>query len=265
MIRAVATDIDGTFLRQDRTYDRKLFAQVYAAMQAQRARLIIASGDQYYFLRSLFPDQADQLAYVAENGVLTIDQNEELACDRLSAENVRKITTYLDTLPGINYCASGRQYVYVLNRADDNFKRIIPNFYTRIKTVDDVNNVDDDFIFKFALNVPHDQQATLIHNINTRFTGIVRATASGYGAVDLIIPGMDKSYGLKLLLKRWHLTPADLAVFGDGENDLEMFDLANTSYAMGNAPANVQAAATQIIGTNNDQAVLHQLAEIFLP
>ncbi|WP_283621768.1 Cof-type HAD-IIB family hydrolase [Limosilactobacillus avium] len=264
MIRAVATDIDGTFLRQDRTFDRKLFDRVYAAMQAQGARLIIASGDQYYFLRSLFPDQADQLAYVAENGVLTVDQNEELACDRLSAEDVRKITTYLDTLPGINYCASGRRYAYVLNRADDDFKQIIPNFYTRIKTVDDVNNVDDDFIFKFALNVPHDRQAALTHNINTRFTGIIRATASGYGAVDLIIPGMDKSYGLRLLLKRWQLNPADLAVFGDGENDLEMFNLAGTSYAMGNAPANVQAAATQVIGTNNDQAVLHQLAEIFM-
>ncbi|MFR0771999.1 MAG: hypothetical protein ACLSH6_09880 [Limosilactobacillus pontis] len=36
--------------------------------------------------------------------------------------------------------------------------------------------------------------------INTSFAGIIRATASGYGAIDLIIPGMDKSHGLQLLL-----------------------------------------------------------------
>lgn len=263
MIRAVATDIDGTFLRSDRTYDRQLFAQVYAAMHRQGVRFIIASGDQYYFLRSLFPDQADQLAYVAENGVLTVDHNDEIACDRLAAEDVRQVTAYLNTLPGTNYCASGRQYAYVPTNSSATFKRIIPNFYTRVKTVDDVNNVDDDFIFKFALNVPHDRQAAIAHDINTRFTGIIRATASGYGAVDLIIPGMDKSYGLRRLLTRWHITPDELAVFGDGENDLEMFELAGTSYAMGNAPANVQAAATQVIGTNDDQAVLHQLVKLF--
>lgn len=264
MIRAVATDIDGTFLRQDRTYDRNLFSQVYSAMIAQGARFIIASGDQYYFLRSLFPDQADQLAYVAENGVLTVDHNEEVACDRLQPAEVKAVTQYLDALPGVNYCASGRQFAYVPSNADDQFKHIIPNFYTRIKVVDQVTAIHDDFIFKFALNVPHDRQSVITRDINTRFAGVIRATASGYGAVDLIIPGMDKSYGLKKLLDRWGVSPDELVVFGDGENDLEMFDLAGTSYAMGNAPANVQAHATKVIGTNNDQAVLHQLADSFL-
>lgn len=264
MIRAVATDIDGTFLRQDRTYDQDLFSKVYSAMTTQGARFIIASGDQYYFLRSLFPDQADQLAYVAENGVLTVDRNEEVACDRLQPAEVKAVTQYLDSLPGVNYCASGRQFAYVPSNADDQFKHIIPNFYTRIKVVDQVTAIHDDFIFKFALNVPHDRQSAITRDINTRFAGVIRATASGYGAVDLIIPGMDKSYGLKKLLDRWEVSPDELVVFGDGENDLEMFDLAGTSYAMGNAPANVQAHATKVIGTNNDQAVLHQLADSFL-
>ena len=264
MIRAVATDIDGTYLRQDRTYDRDLFKKVYEAMEDQGIRFIIASGDQYYFLRSLFPDQADQLAYVAENGVLTVDRNEEIACDRLQPSDVKAVTEYLDSLPGVNYCASGRQFAYVPESTDEKFKKIIPNFYTRTKNVNRITDVTDDFIFKFALNVPHEHQAEISHDINTRFKGVIRATASGYGAIDLIIPHMDKSYGLKLLLDRWNVSPDELAVFGDGENDLEMFDLAGTSYAMGNAPHNVQSAATEVIGSNNDQAVLHQLARLLL-
>lgn len=264
MIRAVATDIDGTFLRQDRTFDRELFTKVYQTMHQQGVRLIIASGDQYYFLRSLFPDQADDLAYVAENGVLTVDRNKEIACDRLAPTDVHRITTYLDHLAGVEYCASGRQSAYVPVNSSDQFKRVIPSFYTRVKTVADVNTITDDFIFKFALNVPYDRQAAIINDINTRFKGTIRATASGYGAVDLIIPGIDKSYGLKQLLNRWQFTPDELIAFGDGENDLEMFELAGTSYAMANAPTNVQAAATKVIGSNNDQAVLHQLAKYFL-
>lgn len=264
MIRAVATDIDGTFLKQDRTYDRQLFNRVYLAMQEQQARFIVASGDQYYFLRSLFPNEADKLAFVAENGVLTIDHEEEIACDRLSRKAVSEITHYLDSLSGIYYCASGRNYCYIPDSAAEWFKRLIPSFYTKIKIVPDVNKVTDDFIFKFALSVPHEQMHDLADDINQRFTGIIRATASGYGAMDLIIPGMDKSFGLTKLLDRWQISPDELAVFGDGENDLEMFHLAGTSFAMANAPANVKAAATRVIGTNNEQAVLRQMAKIFL-
>ncbi|MFR0772000.1 MAG: HAD hydrolase family protein [Limosilactobacillus pontis] len=58
------------------------------------------------------------------------------------------------------------------------------------------------------------------------------------------------------------ISPADLVAFGDGENDLEMFALAGTSYAMNNAPVNVQAAASHVIGTNNDQAVLAKLEQL---
>ena len=242
MIRAIATDIDGTFLTTNRHYDRQLFKQLYQRMIRQEIRFIVASGDQYYFLRSLFPDIADDLAFVAENGVLTVDCNQEIACGQLKAADVTRIVAYLETLPQTNYIVCGRQYAYV--------KDTMPDYFT------------GDKIFKFALTVPAKKMRAIAHDINTKFAGIIRATASGNGAIDLIIPHMDKSYGLKKLLNRWQVDPADLVVFGDGENDLEMFDLAGTSYAMGNAPANVKAAASQTIGTNDDQAVLQQLAKM---
>ncbi|MGM9907461.1 HAD hydrolase family protein [Limosilactobacillus sp.] len=88
-MRAVATDIDGTFLTSQRDYDRRLFAKVYARLVEKNIRFIVASGDQYYFLRSLFPKIADQLAFVAENGVLTIDRDAEVHCGQLAVADVR--------------------------------------------------------------------------------------------------------------------------------------------------------------------------------
>lgn len=239
MIRAIATDIDGTFLTTNRHYDRQLFKQLYQRMIRQEIRFIVASGDQYYFLRSLFPDIADDLAFVAENGVLTVDCNQEIACGQLKAADVTRIVAYLETLPQTNYIVCGRQYAYVKDTMPDYFIQNMDRFYTRTEVVHEFDFTGDK-IFKFALTVP----------------------AKKMRAIDLIIPHMDKSYGLKKLLNRWQVDPADLVVFGDGENDLEMFDLAGTSYAMGNAPANVKAAASQTIGTNDDQAVLQQLAKM---
>ena len=261
MIRAIATDIDGTFLTTDRHYDQQLFKQLYRRMAQQGIRFIVASGDQYYFLRSLFPDIADDLAFVAENGVLTVDRNQEITCGQLKTADVTRIIAYLETLPQTNYIVCGRQYAYVKDTMPDYFIQNMDKFYTRTKVVPEFDFTGDK-IFKFALTVPAERMRAISHNINTKFAGIIRAPASGNGAIDLIIPHMDKSYGLKKLLNRWQVDPADLVVFGDGENDLEMFELAGTSYAMGNAPANVKAAASQTIGTNNDQAVLQQLAKM---
>lgn len=261
MIRAIATDIDGTFLTTDRHYDQQLFKQLYRRMAQQGIRFIVASGDQYYFLRSLFPDIADDLAFVAENGVLTVDRNQEITCGQLKTADITRIIAYLETLPQTNYIVCGRQYAYVKDTMPDYFIQNMDKFYTRTKVVPEFDFTGDK-IFKFALTVPAERMRAISHNINTKFAGIIRATASGNGAIDLIIPHMDKSYGLKKLLNRWQVDPADLVVFGDGENDLEMFELAGTSYAMGNAPANVKAAASQTIGTNDDQAVLQQLAKM---
>lgn len=264
MIKAVATDIDGTFIRtQPRDYDRALFATVYQTMVAQGVRLIVASGDQYYFLRSLFPEVGDQLAYVAENGALTIDRNQEVDCVEIAPADVAAIITYLDQLPDVNYVICGRKSAYVKRRFSDQFIQSAHRFYQRLAVVNHLAEIDD-IIFKFALVVPKKKTREIAQCIDQRFNGIIRATASGYGAIDLIVPGMDKAHGLRLLLERWGLSADDLIAFGDGENDLEMFGLARVSYAMGNAPTNVQAAAIHVIGTNDEQAELHELARLFL-
>ena len=44
-------------------------------------------------------------------------------------------------------------------------------------------------------------------------------------------------------------------VFGDSLNDLPMFSIADESYAVSNALDEVKAAATEVIGSNNDDAV----------
>ena len=46
-----------------------------------------------------------------------------------------------------------------------------------------------------------------------------------------------------------------LVVFGDGKNDIDMFQIADESYAVENAAPELKAVATGVIGSNNDDAV----------
>lgn len=52
-----------------------------------------------------------------------------------------------------------------------------------------------------------------------------------------------------------------LVVFGDGKNDIDMFQLADEKYAVENAVEELKAAATAVIGRNDDDSVARWLLE----
>ncbi len=52
-----------------------------------------------------------------------------------------------------------------------------------------------------------------------------------------------------------------LVVFGDGENDRDMFEMADEAYAVENAVAGLKAIATAVIGSNDSDGVARWLEE----
>lgn len=55
----------------------------------------------------------------------------------------------------------------------------------------------------------------------------------------------------------------DMMAFGDGENDIEMLQAAGIGIAMGNAMAEVKAAADEVTGSNNDEGIADALQKYF--
>lgn len=77
----------------------------------------------------------------------------------------------------------------------------------------------------------------------------------GTEAVELGPAGADKGAGLRWLCAHLGVDAADVVVFGDQINDLAMFEFAGRSVAVGNAPASVRAAATEVTASNDDDGV----------
>ncbi|MEV0121757.1 Cof-type HAD-IIB family hydrolase [Streptomyces sp. NPDC050703] len=68
-------------------------------------------------------------------------------------------------------------------------------------------------------------------------------------------PGVSKASTLELCCAERGITPAEVVAFGDMPNDIEMLSWAGTSYAMGNAHPDVIAAASGSTVANNDDGV----------
>ena len=47
MIKLIATDMDGTWLKENKTYDKKLFEKEFQIMQHRDIKFVVASGNQY--------------------------------------------------------------------------------------------------------------------------------------------------------------------------------------------------------------------------
>lgn len=111
--------------------------------------------------------------------------------------------------------------------------------YHRLKRISNYRDIDD-VLFKFSLNLPDSDIPNLVDKLHVSLDGIMKPVTSGFGFVDLIIPGLHKANGISRLLKRWKISPLECAGIGDSGNDAEMLRLVKYSFAMGNAAQSIK-------------------------
>ncbi|MDE1188434.1 MAG: Cof-type HAD-IIB family hydrolase [Pantoea sp.] len=264
VVKMVAVDMDGTFLDDKKQYNRARFQACYHQMQQRGIKFVVASGNQYYQLKSFFPDIASNIAFVAENGAWIIDRDEELFCGSFSRDDIHAV---MDTLqrghyPDLKYLIAGRNSAYYFSGVDEQWLTKMRHYCHRLTAIDSLSDTGDDKLFKFALNLSDDYVAILMADIERLHHGAAAATSSGHGSVDLIVPGLHKANGLRLLQSRWGINNDEVLAFGDGGNDLEMLVQSGFSFAMQNAPQRVKQAARYQAPSNNDEGVLQVIEQM---
>ena len=245
-VKMVAVDMDGTFLDNQKQYDRPRFMRCYGGMKARGIKFVVASGNQYYQLKSFFPAVASEIAFVAENGAWVLDGEEELFCG----------------YPGLRYILCGRESAYYFNGVEEQWLVKMRHYCHRLKGIDSLEETGDDRLFKFALNLSDESVEPLMADIQRLHAGAVAATSSGHGSVDLIVPGHHKANGLNILAQRWGIGHQQVLAFGDGGNDLEMLKQSGFSFAMANAPQRVKEAARYAAPANNEAGVLQVIEQM---
>lgn len=262
-IKMVAVDMDGTFVHSDYTYDVQRFKRILLRMRELGCNFVVASGNQYYQLRDIFPEYYDEISFIAENGAFVKDRTELVFTANMPKETVdfvidlcREYPEILNVLCGVEsaYCQRGT--------VDQDFFDLTGIYYHRLKWVDDFKKVDDQ-ILKFAPTVPEEKTYFYYNMFCEKLNGRVEPTTSGHGSIDLIIPRCHKASGIRRLVERWGITPEQCAVFGDGGNDIEMLEYCKYSYAMENASQDVKDVARYICPSNEEDGVLVTLEKLF--
>ncbi|MDX7622942.1 HAD family hydrolase, partial [Enterobacter bugandensis] len=72
----------------------------------------------------------------------------------------------------------------------------------RLERVQDFNSLNDIF-FKFGLNVSDEEIPRIQALLHEKLSDSMVPVTTGHGSIDLILPGVHKANGLRILQTRW--------------------------------------------------------------
>ncbi len=257
-IKLIAVDMDGTFLHEDKSYDRPRFQKQYEQLKALGIHVAVASGNQLFRLQAYFDDYPYPLSFVAENGAYVKLHERDLSITTLAPEHHAAVFSFLSNHPDCLAIVCGLTCAYVLDTISAPALANSRNYYRELKTIKSYDEIDDK-ILKIALNLNDYDQALITSTAEKELDGILTPVTSGHQFMDLIMPGIHKAHGLSILQRELGIDDSEVAAFGDNGNDLEMLRQAGFGFAMGNAVPKAQEAARYLIGKNDDDSVLDML------
>lgn len=109
-----------------------------------------------------------------------------------------------------------------------------------------------------------DGQLAALDDLARSLPPTVTGTFSHPRYLEVTAAGVDKAHGLRPLARELGIAMAETAAVGDGANDLGLFRAVGCPIAMGQAAAEVRAAAAWVTGSIADHGVARALARLDL-
>lgn len=269
-IKLIVTDLDGTLLNDEKEVSAYTVEMIQKA-KAAGIKICIASG-RFDGMLSIYRDSILGCDYtISCNGAVVKNENSNqfLLVNALSHENTIKILTYFKEQqltfmfysPDTIYYEAGK--AKMAKRVTD-YEQLAQSLgfpkKLKVETVDLTKPFDSyhNIIKIVAYEHEEEKLSALRAYCDTLENCCMEAT--GYGIYGLFEKNVSKREGIEVIKKEMGIGNDAVAVFGDWENDLSMFDCADTRVAMVNGMEIVKERATIIAESNNDDGVAKVIA-----
>lgn len=242
MIKLIASDLDGTLLLNGaQSLPEELFPLI-RQLKELGILFVAASGRQYANMKKLFAPVLDDMAFIAENGGLAVQNDRVLYQRNFDAELVREIAESIFAKDGSEFTCSTKDFYYMRPKTEhfrDLMVNVVGNNCREIRDFDEITEP----CMKLAVYERGGLQEDTIYYWRERFGEKCTVVTSGSAWVDFIPFGTNKARGLEQYQKTLGIDPEECVVFGDEYNDMEMLRAVPNSFAMAHAKPGVKAAA----------------------
>lgn len=262
-IKMIATDMDGTLLNECGELDLPRLTAVLDRLEERDIKFVVATGNEIHRMRLLLGDLTDRMTLIVANGARIFENNEMLLGNFWQPNLIEDTLAYFNdqerelhlvvTSTKGGFVQEGTEFPLINKVMTEEMAR---HFYKQMNFMPSLQSHNFEQVLKMGIMVDEARADELTQQINQDFSGRLRAVTSGYGAIDIIQEGIHKAWGLRQLMNRWQIGSREIMAFGDSENDLEMLELADFSYAMANGDEKIKRIANRLAPANTEAGVL---------
>ena len=263
-IRLVISDVDGTLVRKDKSLSPQVIAAVGRLREAGVPFTLISARPVSGVMPLVAPLGIDIPLAAFNGGIIFQPDGAVLSASHVDRAVIEGVFAIVGGAPVDCWVfADGRWYATSDKGVHVEHERIASaqepvirdDFIDLYDRVDKLTIVSDDA--PLLKSLADKAQATFgkaatIGQSQTYYLDVTGVTAN-------------KGDGVAALAKIHGVDLADVAVFGDMDNDVAMFDRAGFSVAMGQAPDAVKARADAVSTSNQDDGVAHAIDTFILP
>ncbi len=256
--RAIATDLDGTLLRTDKSVSARTRAAVLGA-EAAGMLVVIATGRPPRWIAPVVEELGDRGLVVCANGAAIYDpaRHELVARTELAPDAARSIVDdvqaeYPDAVLGIE---QGFDFAVddVITRRD---LELAGSWNLDGLQVGPIRSFLDDPVLKLIVRLPHpapEGTADHLQALVGERALVTHSTSESF--LELSHPAVHKAATVERLLVESDISAEHVVAFGDMPNDLELIRWAGLGVAVANADERLKEAADEITASNDDDGV----------
>ncbi len=253
-IRIAFFDLDGTLISFDTHEIVPSAKDALRLLRENGIHPIMATGRPHYLVDGVDWDDFDAFMTFNGNYCFTPD------------ETIRSLALERSVVDAVIADAEAGKYPVMFQLADEAImvgrNELVEKFESRMSkriergSLDRVRGRD-----VYQLNIyqlPEDDEPMLERIPNME---LVRWTPLAADAIPL---GSGKATGIRAMLDHYGLTPEQAIAFGDGGNDVSMFEVCGIGVAMGNAMEEAKAAADFVTDACDDDGVFNACRKLGL-
>lgn len=267
-IKLIALDLDGTLFTTQGTISSHTIDVLNRAKNAG-IEVIISTGRPFCGLPFEQISQTSIRYAITANGaaVYEIAEKNCLFENPMNPEMTIPILNYLLSkdihmdafIHGDGFSPSDRLSIAKKLIIPDSLKKYIINTRTRVDDFAGFIQKNRLPIQKMTLNFSALPDGTLKDREDVKkyllSTGILTVVSGGYHNLEFTKAGVTKGSALTQLAEKLQIPIAQTMAVGDTENDLSILKAAGLGVAMGNAPADIKAAADAVTCSNDEDGV----------
>ena len=260
--RLIATDLDGTLLRDDKSVSPRTVAALAAAEEAG-IEVFFVTGRPARWMDVVSDHVHGHGLAICGNGAAVVDLHDGPGAHRfvklreLPRRNARDAIQLLrEAAPGTVYAL---EQAYGFHQEPD-YPKLHTEIPDTVAPAEDLLAEDSptagELVLKILAHHPSLDPDAFLTVARIAIGDRVNVTRSSPSALlEISGPGVSKASTLALCCAERGISHEEVVAFGDMPNDLDMLTWAGRSYAMGNAHPEVLAAASGRTVANNEDGV----------